>query len=386
MDFIYNPLYVIAFLCLNIILSEWLVKKTFLKHFGVALLVILVTAFVANIGLMPSASDTVPLYGIIFSHIAPISIFYLLLDVNLKNLKQAGIPMLVMFLIGSGGTFLGAIVGMWVAGGPETIGPMYSVIAGMFTGTYTGGSINFNAVALHYKVMDEGTLFAGSVAVDNVVTTLWMVLTIAIPKLLHKYYPRKKQEIATGEATGNHEGYEEEKVSPQDLAILLVLGPAVLLISNYAAGWLGSLLGFQIPSILILTTIALIMAQSERINRLRGKQVLGLFTVYLFLAVIGAYSELATLAQIGTLAFSLLLFAGILAIVHGAVCFGLGALMKQDWDLIAIASQANIGGSTSALALAKSFNRNDLLLPAILVGSLGNGIGTYLGFLVAGIL
>jgi len=66
--------------------------------------------------------------------------------------------------------------------------------------------------------------------------------------------------------------------------------------------------------------------------------------------------------------------------------FVVGLLFRQDWDVVAVASQANIGGSTSALALAKSLGRTDLLLPAILVGSLGNGVGTYLGFAVAGVL
>ena len=54
--------------------------------------------------------------------------------------------------------------------------------------------------------------------------------------------------------------------------------------------------------------------------------------------------------------------------------------------MISIASQANIGGGTSAIALAESFNRKELILPAILVGSLGNALGTYLGFLVVYIL
>jgi uncharacterized membrane protein len=59
-------------------------------------------------------------------------------------------------------------------------------------------------------------------------------------------------------------------------------------------------------------------------------------------------------------------------------------LGKFDVDMASVASQANIGGSLSAIALAKSLNRQDLLLPGILVGALGNGIGTYLGFLMAG--
>jgi len=43
-------------------------------------------------------------------------------------------------------------------------------------------------------------------------------------------------------------------------------------------------------------------------------------------------------------------------------------------------------GSSTAIALAESFNRKELILPAILVGSLGNALGTYLGFLVIYIL
>ena len=69
--------------------------------------------------------------------------------------------------------------------------------------------------------------------------------------------------------------------------------------------------------------------------------------------------------------------------IHGLFTFGAAAIGKLDWDVAAIASQANIGGSSSALALAKSLNRMDLYLPGILVGALGNGVGTYLGFLIA---
>ena len=64
----------------------------------------------------------------------------------------------------------------------------------------------------------------------------------------------------------------------------------------------------------------------------------------------------------------------------------IGGLIYRDWDMISIASQANIGGGASAIALAESFNRKELILPAILVGSLGNALGTYLGFLVVYIL
>jgi uncharacterized membrane protein len=54
--------------------------------------------------------------------------------------------------------------------------------------------------------------------------------------------------------------------------------------------------------------------------------------------------------------------------------------------MIAIVSQANIGGSATAIALAETFDRKDLLLPAVLVGTLGAALGSYLGFFVIYIL
>ena len=130
----------------------------------------------------------------------------------------------------------------------------------------------------------------------------------------------------------------------------------------------------------------MLLAQVPYFRNINGSQLLGLYGVYLFLAVIGAYCELTTLVELQTLGITLLVFTSITVLVHGLMTFGLGALFYRDWELISIASQANIGGSTSAMALAESFGRMELILPAILIGSLGNAIGTYIGFLVAGIL
>jgi len=142
----------------------------------------------------------------------------------------------------------------------------------------------------------------------------------------------------------------------------------------------------QIHTILLLTTIALILAQIPAVNRLKGHKLLGLFGVYLFLAVIGAYCDVPALLKDGALAIVLLIFVTILVTVHGLIIFGLGALFKQDWDIVSIASQANVGGSASAMALSRSLNRTDLTLPGILVGALGNATGTYWGILIAEIL
>jgi uncharacterized membrane protein len=65
------------------------------------------------------------------------------------------------------------------------------------------------------------------------------------------------------------------------------------------------------------------------------------------------------------------------------VAFGAGALLRIEPEVMAVASSANIGGATTAMPIARSLGRLDLLLPGILAGSLGNAVGTYAGFLCA---
>lgn len=366
---------ILSILFLNVVVCEWLATKPYFRHLGTALLVIILTALEANLGLVPTTD--IPLYDGIFTYVAPFSLFLLLLQVNLNDLRRAGLPMLSMFLIGSAGTVIGVVTSMWLFDGPQTIGKLYYALAGMFTGTYIGGSINFHALALHYTVSKSGNLFIAATAADNIMTAIWMVATLAIPQALQRLRPRRliNPTYQVGDAPTSH---DEETVSPKHLAILLAMGTGGIFISKeLSARWP------VIPFVLVLTTIALVLAQFRTVNRLRGSRLIGLLGIYLFLAVIGAYCDLAALLRDGKLAIILFGIICTLVLIHAVFIFGIGALFKVDWDVIGIASQANIGGATSALALARSLNRPDLQLPGVLVGSLGNAIGTYLGILVA---
>lgn len=376
-----HPLYVLAILCFLIFLSEVLARYTFLKHLSSSLLVIILGAIVANLGLIPTASNATPLYDGIFSYVAPASIFFLLLGVDLKQIRKAGGPMLIAFAIGAIGTMIGVFVALQLIDYKEVFGENYSAICGMMTGTYIGGSANFNAVAIEYGMLREGAEYTGLVVSDNIITAIWMLVTLAIPVTFQKIFPHKKR-IRKRDFS---ETVKQKAIDPLQLSFLIMIALVTLIISDYLAESSGNL-GFAVPSILILTTIALILAQFKSIQQLRGSKLLGMFSIYLFLVVVGAYCEIGALQEVGEKAFSILLFTSTIVLVHGAFLIGLSVLLKLDWAVVAIASQANIGGSSTAIALAESFNRKDLLLPAILVGSLGTGLGTYLGFLVAGIL
>ncbi len=381
-----DTIFIFFVLCLNVIICEWLSKKPGFRHIGTALLVIILTAIEANIGLVPTTET--PVYESIFNYGAPFSLFLLLLSVNLKDLRQAGLPMLTMFLLGSLGTIIGVFISVWAFAAPQTVGKLFYALAGMFTGTYIGGGINFHAVALHYGVSKAGNLFVAATAADNIMTALWMVATLGLPRFLQRRFPHQRMthseastvDMATSE-TNADQFSDAETMNPNDLAIVLALGFGCIFLSKQI-----SAIVTGIPFVLILTTFALLLAQFRVVNKLRGSRLVGLFGIYIFLAVIGAYCDIVTLLHDGRLAIVLFGMILLLVLIHAIIVFGVGALFRQDWDILSIVSQANIGGATSALALAKSLNRPDLQLPAVLVGSLGNAIGTYLGIVVAEIL
>lgn len=379
-----DPLLILAVLGANIALSEWLVRTTLLRHLGTALLVIVITAATANLGLIPTGTEPLALYEGILGDVALVSIFLLLMRVSLKDVRQAGAPMLGLFLLGSLGTLAGVLVGLWVVDGSSAFGEWHAPLGGMFVATYTGGSLNFNALAVHYKVAGEGAFYTGAVAVDSIMTSIWMVATIAIPRGLAALRPGGTRGGPPQKARAALDGVEEdtEAIHPLDLALLLSLGAGALWISRLAAGALAEA-GMRIPAVILLTTLALVIAQVPFVARLRGARTLGMLGVYLFLAVIGAYCDLGALSRIGGQGATMFLFVTITVIVHGLIIFGGAATLRLDRDMAAVASQANIGGGTSALALARSLGRGDLVLPAILVGSVGTAIGTYLGFLTS---
>jgi uncharacterized membrane protein len=374
MAFLENPIYVLSLLALMVLLALYAEKTKWGKQLGAALLAIVLTAVIANLGLIPSASNSISLYDGIFAYIAPLSIFYLMLGVNLSAIKKAGLPMIGLFVLGSFATVGGIVLAWHLISPASTLGENGSVIAGMLTGTYTGGSVNFNAIALEYDFQKQGALYAGTIAVDNVVTTVWIVVTLVFPRLLRKFWKDKKG------VTHKNEGHSEPETKGMDirsLGWLLFLGLVAFFVSEGLSKWFPS-----IPSILTLTTIGIVLAQTKFVSELHGAHTLGLYMVYLFLAVIGAFCEINAVVELQELGWTLFLFTSIAVLIHGLLIIVLGGLFYRDWSMIAIASQANVGGGPTALALAETFGRKELMLPAILVGTLGNALGTYLGFLV----
>jgi len=374
-----DSIYLLAVLCAVAALAEWLGRLPAGRWLGGAILSMLIGILLANAGVIPTVSDAPPLYKHLVAVGAPVAIFLLLLDVRLHALNRAGLPMLVAFGIGSVGTLVGVATAFWLTNADQWLGRFAAPVGGMYAATYIGGSANLTAVALHYGVTDEPTLFAAVNVADGAVGTLWIAALVLLVQLLHQLLRTHPEPTVTD--AGEIE--DARPVSLVGLGMLLALAFGSLSMSQRLSAWAAEL-GAQVPAMLILTTLALSVAHIPAVHRLGGARMLGVFGSYLFLAVIGASCDLAALAGLGRVGGLLVLFVVLVLLIHGLIQFGVGRLLRLSPETLAIASSANVGGALTIMPIATGLRRMDLLLPGILVGSLGNAIGTYAGFLVAG--
>ena len=105
-----------------------------LGKLGASMMAIIFGAILSNTGLVPVAS---PVYDAVLGPVTSVSIAWLLLSVDLRDLAKAGPRMTGAFGIAVLGTVLGAFVAA-MSYGPR-FGDDTSRIAGARTGTYSGG-------------------------------------------------------------------------------------------------------------------------------------------------------------------------------------------------------------------------------------------------------
>jgi uncharacterized membrane protein len=289
--------------------------------------------------------------------------------------------MLAAFGIGAVGTALGAIAGGLMLS--SLVGPETWKLAGQFTGTYTGGGANFAALARAFETSPN--LFSAATAADVILTAVWMAFCLAVPVLLGRPKQTAEPTPATQPATDAQpvtlERALHDSVRPisiTDMALLVTIAVGAV----WGAGALGRALPF-LHEVLWLTTIALLLGQIPAVKRLAGSALWGNYLILLFLASNGARSVIASLVAMGPPVFY---YATITVAVHGVIIFGLGRLAKLDWGTLAVASQANVGGAASALAMAGARGYAEQLVPGVAVGLLGYAIGNYVGFAVAGLM
>ena len=191
--------------------------------------------------------------------------------------------------------------------------------------------------------------------------------------------------------------WSRKDISLKDIAMAVAYAVTVVWVSQIIAGLFSGLVP-ENPGIFMdfvgkffgsqyvwITTISVIVATffTKPVEKMNGAQEVGTYLIYLFLFVIGVP---ASIYKIITETPLLLAFTAIMVCVNMLFCFVGGKLLKFDLEDIILASNANIGGPTTAAGMAISQGWSHLVGPVMLVGTFGYVIGTYLGILVGGVL
>lgn len=372
-------------------LAIWLEQKyKWASKVTGCVLALLGMMLLSNLGVIPTQSV---IYDHVWDYVVPLAIPLLLFQCNVKKIGKESGKLLFIYLISSVGTLIGAIVGFYMF--RNTIPDLYRISA-MFTGTYVGGSVNFAAMADTFGA--SGTLSSQAVVADNLLMALYFFVLIAIPStsFFRKHYSHPLiDEIESGTSTNTESYWKAKPISLQNISFCFAASTIIvtisIAISNFfarifpaegASFILNQLLGNKY---LIMTTITMFCATAfpRVFNDTPGANEIGTFLIYIFFAVIGAP---ASIMSIVTKAPLLLLYALVIVACNMIVTFIFGKIFHFSLEEIILASNANIGGPTTAAAMAISKNWNKLVGPVLLIGTLGYILGNYYGIFVGNFL
>lgn len=334
-----------------------------------------------------------PVYDTVWSYCIPLSVAMLLFRADLKKIFKDTGKLLICFCISAVGTLIGAFVAYFAMNG---LIPELDKMAGVLTGSYIGGGVNLFAIASSTNMSQ--TMLSAEVVADNFVMAIAFFILLWIPSSVffkknysHPFQDKVEARGAKSEGKTLAAGYWGRKeISLIDLAITISAAFVIVTVATKlaalfkanTAGYLQILVGNQFV-ILTIFAVALSTLFPKFFANLRGAQEIGTFLIYIFFVVIGCPADLWQVILNAPLLF---VFCGIMAGINILFTIGVGKLAKLNIEELAVASNANLGGPSTAAAMCVAKGYDELVVPAILVGLFGYMIGTPLGLMVYNIL
>lgn len=327
-----------------------------------ALVSILIGLAASNMRIIPFEA---PAYSVVLEYLLPLTVPLLLFRANMRQLIQSTGTLLLAFLLGSVATVIGTVVALFIV-------PMRSLgsdgwkIATALMGSYIGGSVNYIAISEVLGISPSNV--AAGVAADNVICAIYFMVLFTIAS---KALPKASK--FTTDVAVTSESKTEIKLHTLPTATAIAVSFAIC----SCAIFITKLFGIRGGTIPLATAIVVVLATvfPPVFNYLApSAEVISLVLMQVFFVVIGASGNIWSVINTAP---SIFLFAFVQVTVHLAVILGLGKIFNFDLKLLLLASNANIGGPTTASGMAKANGWDTLIIPGILAGIFGISIATF---------
>jgi uncharacterized membrane protein len=372
----------IAWAAISIYLEQ---KYNWAAKVSGAIIALLGALILANLKVIPTES---PVYDAVWGYICPLAVPLLLFKADIKKIWRESGRTFLAFNISAVGTILGAILASVLL---FKFIPEVNKAAAMMTGSYIGGGINFVAMSEAFKA--QKNQINALIVADNLNMALYFMVLMMIPawSFFRKHFGHPyedaiaKADKADAGSKGENKAasyWGRKEISLLDIAKALGMTFVIVFLSVKIAGLFSSapgiISGIFGSKYFWITTVSCILATAfpKFLGEIRGAQEIGTFMIYIFFVVIGAPADLKVILINSPI---LLVFCLIIVIVNMLVTFGIGKMFKINVEELCIASNANVGGPTTAAAMAIAKGWTDLVLPAMLVGVYGYVVGNYLG-------
>lgn len=369
--------------------------QKFYSYIPALLMCYLLPSIYHSIGLIDGNASG--LYPMARDYLLPSALILLTIAIDLGAILRLGPKAIVMFLTGTVGVMLGAIVAFLAMSAihPETVAG--DTWRGMTTvaGSWIGGGANQAAMKEVFEV--ESTMFGQFVAVDVLVANVWMAILLFLAARSGAFDRWTRADTsAIDDLKHRIEAYQAEHSripSLTDLMVILGVGLGATGLAHFLAdplvAWVGTLPAewrlqdYSLDSgffwiVVFATTFGLILSFT-RARQLEGAGAskVGSAMLYVLVATIGMHMDLGALLDRPWLFLLGLIWIS----VHAALMLGVAKLIRAPLFFMAVGSQANIGGAASAPVVASAFH--PALAPVgVLLAVLGYALGTYCAYIL----
>ena len=334
------------------------------------------------------------IYGFTATYLLPASLLLMTLSMDVPKILGLGWRAVAMFMAASVAIVISGPISLalakWVSPQmftDDTLWRGFSAVAG----SWIGGAANQAAMKELFGVSDD--LFGMMILVDTTNASLWLLIILVLAKHSAKIDRLLKADSSSIDkvikAVESYERDHERPATLNDLMVMFGLCFAMVGAAHFIGGQIAATFApfawavqYSFASaffwmVVIITLIGVIFSFTK-IRRLDhvGASKIGTVFIFVLIAAIGMQINLSGIVS----QWRLLLIGLVWMAIHVIIIFIVARIIRAPFFFLAVGSNANTGGASSAPIVATAFH--PALAPVgVFLGILGYAMGTFGGYI-----